>query len=179
MKSMLTSMGRPLRHSVRLVDFDYASDCIYFITICSERRRLTFGSIRQERIVLSPLGVIMQEEWLRSEIVRPGVRLGDYQIMPNHFHALLFIPAAPSPDLPTERTGPTPRPKRSLSSLIAQFKASVTKRSNSELGFERIWQRGFFEQVVRNSSSLESIERYIAENPMNWPVDPDNLENKQ
>ena len=174
MEPMLTSTGRPLRNSVRLADFDYASDSIYFITICSAQRRLTFGSIRQERIVLSPLGAIVQEEWMRGETLRPGIIIGEYQIMPNHFHALVFIPASPSSDLPTERTGPPSRNKRSLSSLIAQFKATVTRRANRELAVGNIWQRGFFEQVVRDSSSLESIERYIAENPMNWNRDPDN-----
>jgi len=94
---MLTSMGRTFRRSVRLTGFDYAGDCIYFITICSDRRRTILGAMHEEQIVLSQLGIIVQEEWLRTEEVRPGVHLGEFQIMPNHLHALLFIPAARMP----------------------------------------------------------------------------------
>ena len=178
---MLTSMGRTFRRSVRLTGFDYAGDCIYFITICSDRRRTILGAMHEEQIVLSQLGIIVQEEWLRTEEVRPGVHLGEFQIMPNHLHALLFIPAARMPggvgtvqDLP--KTYASPRNRRSLSSLIAQFKATVTTRARKELGFVDIWQRGFHDHIVRDSESLSAIERYIAENPGNWNHDPENPE---
>ena len=79
------------RRSVRLPDFDYAQASAYFVTICAYRRASLFGEIIGEDMVLSDAGQVLYEEWLRSEEIRSNAQLDMFQIMPNHFHAIVVI----------------------------------------------------------------------------------------
>ena|SRR5947209_17204703 len=93
---METSSGLPYRRSVRLKGWIYR-DGIFFITICTHETRCTLGRVENDRIVLSPLGEIVQNEWLRSNVLRPGLVIDDYVIMPNHMHALVSSPQRSAP----------------------------------------------------------------------------------
>ncbi len=158
---MISSSGKPVRRSVRL-SFDYADDRNYFVTLCAHEKRMVFGQIADEQSILTSLGALISEEWIRSGVLHPGIILGDFVIMPNHFHALLFIPKNKEGSLPAG----------SLASVIAGFKAGVSSKAKRVLHFDSpVWQRSFHEHVVRSSRELETIRKYIADNPRRWSED--------
>ena len=153
---MQTSSGLPYRRSVRLKGWNYRG-ATFFITICAHKKQCVFGCMKGDAVILSPLGKIVEREWLQSETLRPEVAFDEFTIMPNHMHALLYIPAIP---------GEASRWRRSLASLVAGFKGAVTRVAR-----DVVWQRGYHEHVVRDERQLEIIRRYIRENPMRWESD--------
>ena len=153
---MQTSSGLPYRRSARLKGWIYRGGT-YFITICAREKRCLFGHVEEDRVVLSALGDIINREWQRSREVRPDVLFGDYVVMPNHMHALVYVPA-----IPNEGSAR----KRSLASLVGGFKASATRFAK-----QPIWQRGYHEHIVRTDRELDMIRTYIQENPMRWAAD--------
>ncbi len=171
---------RPVRQSLRLPGFDYARHGGYFVTLCAHRRECLFGRIDAGPMILCPFGQIIAEEWRRTPEVRKEIRLGSYQIMPNHLHAVVFIEGgdgtratgrSPLP-APKESMVATKRPhgpgRRTLGALVGGFKASTTKRINAARGLSNppTWQRNYPEHVIRNESKLERIAQYIRENPL-------------
>jgi REP element-mobilizing transposase RayT len=153
---MQTSSGLPYRRSVRLKDWTYR-DATFFITICAHEKRCLFGRVEADRVILSPLGKIVEREWRRSKEIRPDVIFDSHIVMPNHIHALVCVPAIK--DEPSRR-------KRTLGSLVNGFKGAVTRAV-----VQRVWQRGYHEHVVRNERELALIRTYIYENPLRWAAD--------
>ncbi len=148
---------RPYRRTIRLQDFTYRG-ATYFVTITAFMQRCIFAAPR--KLSFTAVGRVVEEEWLRTPVVRCGVALDDFVIMPNHMHALVYIPE--------DRTLST-RIQKSLATLVAGFKAAVTSRAHSELQFHgRVWQRNYYEHVIRSTSELERARRYIKENPQRW-----------
>jgi len=128
---------------------------------------------------LNSLGEIVQDEWIGSADIRSEIGLDEFVIMPNHFHAIALINQAPNAGQGAQPCAPTRRP-RSLSTLVAQFKASTTRRINEMQGIHeaRIWQRNFHDRVIRDYGELMRIRNYIISNPANWLKDeyhPNNL----
>ena len=170
------------RRSIRLRDCDYSYPGMYFVTICTADRRCVFGKIEGGKVVLSPLGEVVEEEWLRTPSLRPYVELDEHVTMPNHFHGVLIIrqkgsdvaPAGTARRAPTEEFG---RPvARSLPTIVGAFKAAVTC-APVHLGIKRrhaVWQRGYFEHIIRDEESLGRIREYIVNNPMRWEFDKEN-----
>ena len=153
---MQTSSGLPYRRSVRLKGQTYRGST-FFITICAREKRCLFGRVEADRVLLSPLGEIVEREWLRSKSIRPEVIFDEHVIMPNHMHALVYLPAV--------QNEPSTR-KRSLASLVNSFKGAVTRAAQ-----QIVWQRGYYEHVVRNERQLDLIRTYIRENPVRWVAD--------
>jgi putative transposase len=91
------------RRSIRLPEYDYSQPREYFITLVSYGRSSIFGKIDGERVRLSPFGQIAREEWLKTPVIRPEIELGEFVIMPNHFHAIVHI----IDDQPVGAYGPT------------------------------------------------------------------------
>jgi putative transposase len=173
---MRTSGGRPFRFTTRLQDFTYRG-ASYFISICSAERRF-FGTVDEYTVRLSPLGRIVEREWLRTPLIRPGVILDRFTIMPDHMHAICFVPPLPEDRLTKMRLwfarprSPFYRQPKSLSSLVGGFKGAVTRAAERELHIPRpIWQRGFDERVIRGPKDLEFRQRYIDENPARWTAE--------
>ena len=109
---------------------------------------------------------------MRTAVIRPDVLLDVHQIMPNHIHLIVYVPTAREIEDGNERR--LFRAPKSLSSLMAQFKANVTHRVRELLNDEsyKVWQRGFHDRVIRNEKELERIRTYIIENPNRWASDP-------
>ena len=170
-------LNNPLRRSLRLHNFDYTQEGGYFITLCTAVRLPLFGAVVGDQVVLSQIGKIVECEWLRSEVVRREVVLDEFVIMPNHFHAVVFIIygdelRSPSPDKAHCRA-PLQRSARSLGTLIAQFKTAVTTRARREMRLpnQAIWQRNYYDHIIRNDRELYQIRNYIRENPLKWQLD--------
>ena len=170
------------RRSTRLPDYDYGQSGAYFITICTQGRICLFGDVKDGEILLNGPGQIVHEEWLRTESIRSEVKLDAFFVMPNHFHGVVVIttPAPPvgrtSASVGTHGRASLQRAPKSLGSLVAGFKSSATKRINEVRSTPGapVWQRNYYERVIRNERELDAIRQYIVDNPEKWPEDKEN-----
>jgi REP element-mobilizing transposase RayT len=172
------------RKAIRLKGYDYSQAGGYFVTIVARGRECLFGEIVGREMRLNPLGEIVNEEWLRSTEIRREIALDAFVVMPNHIHGIVFIHDNPvgatgrSPLLPPYDTshyphGPAPK---SLGAFVAGFKSSVTKRINLLYNAPGapVWQRNYYEHIIRDQPDYERIANYIATNPSNWAEDEEN-----
>ncbi len=169
------------RRSIRLKDYDYSQPGVYFVTLCSWNRECLFGEIVDEEMGLNEYGLVVQQEWIQTGTMRSNVTLDEFTIMPNHLHGILIIhderkgtlQRAPT----TERFG---KPvSNSIPTIVRLFKSSVTKQINQIRNHPGlpVWQRNYYERVVRNEKELFKIREYIQNNPMQWDIDGDNPKN--
>ena len=172
------------RRSVRLKEFDYASPGAYFVTICTRDRELLFENPDYKTII--------QDEWDRTAVVRPKIHLDEFVCMPNHIHGIIaFIEPVGArrrlalihdqTNRATHRVAPTKSVQsNSLGAIIGQFKSITTKRINRLRGTIElsIWQRSYYEHVIRNEDELIRIRQYIHDNPLNWETDEENPNRK-
>ena len=175
-------MDRPhRRRSPRLRDYDYTQPGAYFITICAKDRDCVFGHVMDGSMHLNKVAQIVQEEWLGTAFIRREIDLDEFILMPNHVHGIVVIKddavgatgRSPLRAHSMPRSGPAPR---SLGSFVAGFKAGSTKRINQhrETPGVPVWQRNYYEHVVRDEEDLRRIQKYIANNPLAWETDKEN-----
>ena len=170
----------PQRKQIRLRFVDYAVSNSYYVTICSFQKKCIFSQIEKDKVILSPLGNIIREEWEKTGEVREGILIEDYVIMPNHIHGILTFLDGKNPNeissilQPLRSFGGSEQ--NSLSVIIGQIKSIVTKRAQKELGIEQVWQRGFYDHIIRNEKDMIRIKDYIWTNPINWYFDHENPE---
>ena len=166
--------------STRLQGYDYSSNGAYFITICTANREHFFGEIISGKIELSEMGKIVANEWQKTAGIRKNVTLGEWIVMPNHFHGILIIENDDFPvethcnaSLPPNKSyknkfGPQ---KNNVSSIIRGFKGTVTKQIHIS-GYEYFaWQTRFHDHIIRNKKEFEKISQYIKYNPQKWEND--------
>lgn len=188
------------RRSIRLKGYDYASEGPYFVTIVVQGRQCLFGEIVDGKMHLNQCGVIIQKWWNEIPKHFPNMKLGAFIIMPNHIHGIIFItnerrgevlsprndqdPNNSFPD--QEKTliqgGETPTQRRpSLGQTIAYFKYQSTKEVNSVEGkgiIIKLWQRNYYEHIIRNEKELQQKANYILTNPSRWKDDQENPHKK-
>ena len=172
----------PGHKSIRLRSHDYSAPASYFVTICAHERRLLFGRVAKGKVEPTTLGLIAREIWVRIPRHFANANLHEFVIMPNHIHGIIEIAcrvgaqhAAPlqsgTSALDTRRVVE----KGSLSAIVRSFKAGVTLKARRELGWrEEIWQRNYFERVLRDGQEFADASRYIGENPVKWEWDQEN-----
>ena len=171
------------RKKLRLPEYDYSWPGWYYVTVCTRDREPLFGQIVDDHMVLNHIGRIVEEEWLKTPLIRKNVALDDYVIMPNHLHGIVIINDAIVGA--TRRVAPTEgHPKlrsASLGAILGQFKSIATKRARKEclLSDRSLWQRGYYDHVIRNDADLHRIREYIATNPRRWALDKENPVNTQ
>jgi REP element-mobilizing transposase RayT len=160
------------RRSIRLKEYDYSQPGQYFITICVQHRSCLFGQIKEATCILSPAGEMVDAKWRAIAERFPMVELGPYVIMPNHIHGLIHIDA-PDPDTPTSDMR-----SDSIGSIIQWFKTGTTYDYISGVKTEewptfdgRLWQRNYWEHVVRHERDYDRIADYIETNPSLWNED--------
>lgn len=158
--------GKYHRRSVRLCGYDYSRAGAYFLTLCIHEKYPMLGSIHNGIMNANEYGKITEGSWYWLAHQYPYVKLDAFVIMPNHIHGILWIndPKGGSRSAPTVKR---------LGSLIAAFKTVSTKRINQirHSPGVPIWQRNYYEHVIRNEKSLDEIRNYIANNPANWQSD--------
>ena len=153
-------MELPQRKKNRLLDFDYSTPNAYFVTVCTDKHKCVFwesaNSVvgRPQDVPLSPLGKVVKAGIERIPIHYSPVSVEHYVIMPNHVHVLLRIA---SMDDGRPMTAPT------ISMVVNQFKGYVTKAAGV-----RVWQKGFYDHVVRSDADYCGIWEYIDGNPSKW-----------
>ena len=176
------------RKSIRLKGYDYSQAGGYFVTIVTYGRECLFGEVVNGETQINPLGETIKEEWFRSTKIRKEIRLfeNEFVIMPNHIHGIVWIDTntvgagGVRPDETAEANNagachaPLQRKPKSLGSFIAWFNASVTRRAAQELNSGNIWQRNYYEHIIRDQADYERIAGYILDNPINWNQDEEN-----
>jgi putative transposase len=170
------------RRSIRLAGYEYSNAGAYFVTFCAHEKRHVFGRVESGAMHLNVYGEMVRDEWFRTAELRPNVVLDEFVVMPNHFHAIVIITCDTNCETiskanvgATRRVAPTLQ-SNSLGSIIGQFKSMATKRINvyrAERGLPvvRVWQRNFYERIIRHETELDETRRYIGENPIHWATD--------
>jgi REP element-mobilizing transposase RayT len=171
------------RRSIRLKGYDYTQPGSYFVTIVTHQRQLLFGDILNGDMFLNNVGCIVKAEWLRTADIRDNVTLDEFVSMPNHLHSIIIInddeiPVGASRSSPLQTDmqlshGPVPH---SLGAIMAGFKSSVTKRINGLRNTPGmpVWQRNYYEHIIRNEMEWNNIRKYILTNPKKWETDQEN-----
>jgi len=171
---MLRKWRRDLSPAPRLKHRDYSSPGSYFVTICADFKRCVFGDVQAERVQLSALGRIVREAWIGIPFHFARIRLHESIVMPNHVHGIVEIVqfltgAQHAAPLQEVAVSPTRLVGGSLSVIVRSFKAEVTRRAHLELNWAgEIWQRNYFDRVIRDGQEFSDATRYIRENPMRW-----------
>ena len=167
--------GAKRRRSIRLQGFDYSQPGAYFVTVCSAGRKPIFGAIADGRMRLNAFGEIVSREWLRSGELRPALELDLFVVMPNHLHGIVVIveEEVGAHSCAPLRSGIALRRKRALASFVAQFKASAATRVNElrRSPGAPVWQRNYYEHIIRNEADLNRIREYVITNPAKWSED--------
>ena len=183
-------LAKRRRRSMRLPGYDYSQVGAYFVTVCTADRKMLFGDIVNHQMVLNEAGRIVAEEWLKSARIRAEVELDAWVVMPNHFHGIVTIadvgggnerrpndPRHPCVlgwgDRPVAPTGGAPG---SLGAMMAGFKSAAARRINVLRGIRgaSVWQRSYYEHVIRHEEVLNRARQYIERNPARWAEDPEN-----
>lgn len=171
------------RRSIRLKDYDYSQAGAYFVTICTHNKECVLGNVVDGEMMLNEYGHAIEEEWMRTTDVRNNVALDVFVVMPNHFHGILAIvedcrgTARCAPTVGNRQFGKMT--SASLPAIIRSFKSAVTKRINELRGtpYTPIWQRNYYEHVIRDEDDLNEIREYIVNNPLKWDLDSENPQN--
>ena len=187
------------RHSIRLKEYDYSQPGAYFITICTHQREHLFGEIVDGVMTLNEFGVIAQEEWLKTALIRREIDLGEFVIMPNHFHGIIWIVdgrgtarrrvaaccrgtarRAPTGGLGETSADFTPTHEQfgkpvvgSIPTIVRAFKSAVSRRINLArcTPGKPVWQRNYWEHIIRDEKDLTNAQAYILNNPAQWEND--------
>ena len=180
------------RRSIRLKGYDYAQAGLYFITICCQDRICRFGNVVNGEMKLNEYGIVAYNEWAKTPEIRPNVELGEFIIMPNHMHGIIRLLGRGelhSPEMTNELNSPndsnelnvsdilgvckTPlrSPSQTIGALVRGYKSTVTKQLGL-LGFDdKLWQRNYYEHIIRDEQSYQTISKYIINNPVKWVDD--------
>lgn len=192
--------NRHHRRSIRLRGYDYSQAGAYFITIVAKNRERLFGEAANGEMRLNEIGRVVQTAWDELPGRYPSVELDAFVVMPNHVHGIIVIsgdtgpvgaihelplhelplhelPAAgaihESPPHESPLQDRVQRRKMLLPKIVGYFKMNAAKRAN-EIRLASgvpLWQRNYYEHIIRNEADLRRIREYIANNPLKWELD--------
>ena len=158
----------PERKPTRLKEFDYNTTGAYFITFCTEKRRQILSRIvgvdvlgDPKNVELLPYGMVADKYIKQMNELYENIFVDQYVIMPNHIHLILAVREGGSPrtSTPTKQT-----------TSVSHFVSTLKRFCNKEYG-RNIWQRGFYDHIIRGREDYEEIVKYIYENPIRWYYD--------
>jgi putative transposase len=176
------------RRSIRLPEYDYGQPGAYFVTIVAWHRQCLFGRVVDGEMKLSSFGLVAKQQWEKLPNRFPNIELGAFIIMPNHMHAIIVITAGRGTaenqsdrDGELTRRAPTQegfqKPvKGSIPTIVRSYKSAVSLRINLMRGTQDVpvWQRNYYEHVIRNGTDLRNKTDYINANPLLWNKDDEN-----
>ena len=173
-----THSNQPRRRSIRLKGYDYRQAGAYFLTICTYRHTPLFGMIRNGRMAHNALGKIVRDSWLSMPENRSNLSLDQFVVMPNHVHGIILVGETDATEMsplqcPSSPATPGKLSSDSLGTVVGQFKSVVTKRAKTQslMPPSPVWQRNFYDHIIRDEASLNKIRAYIIENPARWADD--------
>ncbi len=184
--------------SARLPNWDYGSNGMYFITICTKNREHFFGDVIDGKMQLNEIGNMAEKYWFEIPAHFPFVKLGAFVVMPNHIHGIVIIDkngddktvdGAMVDDAMVETQNfasllqPTPQPtassqsknkfgpqSKNLASIVRGYKIGVTKNAR-KIRADFQWQSRYYDHIIRNKYSFHNISKYIINNPLKWNED--------
>lgn len=166
------------RKVLRLAGYNYAKPGAYFITICTHGQKSFFGMIEDRTMNLNDYGRIVEKCWFNLPDHYPNIQLGEWIIMPNHIHGIIEIVTvgAGSQTLPIVGAGLKPAPTKKhhgIPEIVRAFKTFSSRRINElrNTPGTPVWQRNYFEHIIRNKKSMQQISNYIRNNPLHWSSD--------
>ncbi len=179
---MIENHSLPHRHTIRLPEFDYSRDGVYFITIDAFDKGAVFGDVFKGKMFLSEPGLVADECWRQIPGHFPKTSLYDYVVMPDHLHGLIAILNEREGDghnlktdtacrVPTEGKEVFSHPTQgSIPTVVRSYKSAVTKLVHERFPskMEKVWQSRYYERVIRNERELREAISYIRSNPANW-----------
>ena len=194
-------LREPRRRSIRLRDHDYSTPGAYFITACTQNRLLLFGRVVNGKTAANRYGVAVENCWTKLPDHYDNVALDAFILMPNHVHGVIIIEDEPTgvgfvspanlavttdanatdvgaglkPALPAEVVS---RPQ-GLPEIVRAFKTFSARKINEIRASPGtpVWQRGFYDHVIRGEGELDRVRTYIMDNPRKWSEDGDNPAN--
>jgi REP element-mobilizing transposase RayT len=154
----------PNRQSIRLKDYDYSQNGLYYITINIDRRRnprwQPFGQIQNGEMILNDAGKLVINEWVKLPQRFTNIALHEYVVMPDHFHSIIEIVG---------------QQEKSVGDIVGAFQSIVTvgyiqgvKNQGWEKFNGRLFQRNYWEKIIRDELAYKNISNYIINNPKNW-----------
>jgi len=149
------------RRSIRLVGYDYSQSGAYFITICTPNRECIFGEIVDRVMNYNELGNIARSYWQNLARHHPNIAIDEWIVMPNHLHGIIIIHESSKP----------------ISEIIRGFKTFSARPINKYLdrkGYP-LWQRNYYEHIIRSEDELNNVRQYMINNPTNWDTDKNNI----
>ena len=176
------------RRSIRLQGYDYASAGAYYVTIVAWQRECLFGDVINKEMQLTKFGLVAKQQWEKLPKRFPNIELGAYMIMPNHMHGIIEIindrgTTGNRINLDDElsRRAPTQEQfqkpvKGSIPTIIRSYKSAVSYRINLMRRTDGVpvWQRNYYEHIIRNQTDLQNKTDYIEANPLLWDEDDEN-----
>jgi REP element-mobilizing transposase RayT len=180
------------RRSIRLQGYDYSRAGAYYITIVVQGRGHLFGEVVNWEMKLNRYGKIVLQAWLDLPKHYPHVELGAFCIMPNHAHGIIILHddnvgagLRPAPTAAAagrehadihDETRPYRRKRHPLSEIVRAFKSFSAKRINAlrKMPGIPVWQRNYYEHIIRNEQDYQAKHDYILSNPANWEEDDEN-----
>lgn len=157
----------PIRKTIRLKEYDYSQNGYYFITICINDMKCVLSDIVggddpvAPIIKLTEIGIIIEKSWNEINNIYKNIKTDEFVIMPNHFHGIVII------DNDIQKGGQGRPP---LHKIVQGFK-SVTTRLCYKYGYSKIWQRNYYEHIIRTQEDYLKITEYINTNPLKWELD--------
>ena len=189
------------RRSIRKRGYDYALPGWYFVTLCTEGKKHAFGCIIEWCMELNDAGRMVADVWKRLPLRFPTLIVDEFVVMPNHFHAIFQLAGAPpSPrsgqalvgarggdnvgaplvGALRKRAGTSPAP--TVGQIVGTYKSLTANqylqggRQSAWLSMpEGLWQRNYYEHIIRNDRELEITRVYVRENPARWDTDQENI----
>ena len=188
------------RRSIRLKDYDYSQPGLYFVTIVTQNREYLFGEIRDDEMVLNDAGVMVEKWFNELENKFLDIQRHTMVVMPNHFHCIVqnvgadlrVCPGNSADDAKNKRNSGKPNQGEHTGSEFKQgehigsplpvvvqwFKTMTTneyirgvKNKNWQRFNGKLWQRNYWEHIIRNENEYQQIVEYILQNPKKWAMD--------
>ena len=165
------------RKSIRLQGYDYSTPDAYFVTICTYRRERVFGKIRNGEMQLSSIGEIAERCWKEIPDHFPHIELNEFVVMPNHLHGIIILhdPVGAIHESPLQQTI-VERRRMLLPKIVGRYKMLSAKQINliRRTPGVAVWQRNYYDRIIRNEKEFSIIQDYIIDNPSQWEYDKNN-----
>ncbi len=165
----MTSLKIPRRKIIRLNEYDYSQEGSYFITVCAQGRKCLFGHVVNDEVQLNAIGEMVVCQWVELVNRFSHISLDEYIVMPNHLHGIIHIGVV---ERATTSVAPT------IGYIVGAFKSITTLEYMKGIALynwpafqKKIWQRNYYEHVIRSEESLEEIRDYVVNNASNWEKD--------